>query len=97
MGFDIARNSAPHQRNDALREATFQVPHELASLSQDAPDFRLEDLGPMVRGKKWWERVGEICPSLAPFVDCAEETVSSCTFPTARPKQPLCAWPSTPS
>lgn len=87
VNFDIARNSAPHQRNDALREATFRVPHELASLNKDAPDFRLEDLGPMVHGKMWGDRFGERFPSLAPFfVDCAEETRVFLYFPNGATK-----------
>lgn len=85
-GFNMARNSALHQRNDALREATFQVPHELARLNKDAPDFRLEDLGPMVHAKKLWDRVGERFPSLAPFVDCAEEARVFLYFPNGANK-----------
>lgn len=80
-GFNLARNRMLHQRNDALREATFHVPHELARLNKDAPDFRLEDLGPMVHAKKVWDRLGEIHPSLAPYFDCAEETRVFLYFP----------------
>ncbi|KAL2285305.1 hypothetical protein FJTKL_08252 [Diaporthe vaccinii] len=79
VGFNKARNSAPHQRNDALREATFQVPHELARLNKDAPDFKLEDLVPTIDGKKIWDRVGERFTSLAPFINFAEEARNSCT------------------
>ncbi|KAG6368379.1 hypothetical protein INS49_002585 [Diaporthe citri] len=86
VGFNMARSSALHQRNDALREATFQVPHELARLNEDAPDFRLEDLGPMEHAKKLWDRVGERFPSLAPFVDCAEEARVFLYFPNGAAK-----------
>lgn len=86
VGFNMARNSALHQRNDALREATFQVPHELARLNKDAPDFKLEELGPMVDGKNMWDRVGERFPSLAPFVDCAEEARVFLYFPNGATK-----------
>lgn len=84
--FNLARNSTLHQRNDALREATFHVPHELARLNKDAPDFRLEDLGPMVHAKKFWDRLGEIHPSLAPYFDCAEETRVFLYFPNGATK-----------
>lgn len=86
VGFNMARNSAPHQRNDALREATFQVPHELARLNKDAPDFRLEDLGPPVDGKKIWDRVGERFTSLVPFIDFAEEARVFLYFPNGATK-----------
>lgn len=84
--FNRARNSTLHQRNDALREATFHVPHVLARLNKDAPDFRLEDLGPMVHAKKFWDRLGEIHPSLAPYFDCAEETRVFLYFPNGATK-----------
>lgn len=86
MAFNTARNSAPQRRNDALREATFEVPHELARLNRDAPGFRLEDLGPMVQGKKIWDRLGELTPIFAPFVDCAEETRVFLYFPSGATK-----------
>lgn len=76
--FNLARDSAPHQRNEALREATFYVPYELARLNADAPDFRLEDLGPMVHGKEWCDKVGEV---IAPSVDYRLETRVFLYFP----------------
>lgn len=84
--FKLAYNSTPDQRNDALREATFHVPHELARLNKDAPDFKLEDLGPMVQAKEFWDRLGEIHPSLAPYFDCAEETRVFLYFPNGATK-----------
>lgn len=86
VGFNMARDSALHERNDALREATFQVPHELARLNKDAPDFKLEELGPMVDGKMIWDKVGERFPSLAPFVDCVEEARVFLYFPNGAVK-----------
>lgn len=45
-GFEMARRTPLPRRDQALREASFQVPHELARLNPDARHFRLEDLGP---------------------------------------------------
>lgn len=85
-GFNTARNSTLHQRNDALREATFHVPYELARLNKDAPYFRLEDLGPMVYAKKLWDRIGEITPSFAASFNCAEEMRVFLYFPNGATK-----------
>lgn len=85
-GFGVARNSAPQQLNDALREATFRVPHELARLNNDAPDFRLEDLGPIGNSKEIWNNVGKRFPDLAPFIDCVEETRVFLYFPNGGTK-----------
>lgn len=84
--FNQARESAPDERNDALREATFHVPRELARLNKDAPDFRLEDLGPMVHANLWWDRVGVRFPSLAPWIDCGQETRVFLYFPNGATK-----------
>lgn len=45
-GFKMAHNSPPERRHAALREATFQVPYEMARYNKDAKDFRLENMGP---------------------------------------------------
>lgn len=43
----MARRTPIRRRDQALREASFQVPHEIARLNPDAQQFRLEDMGPM--------------------------------------------------
>lgn len=45
-GFEMARRTPLPGRDQALREASFQVPHEIATLHPHARQFRLEDLGP---------------------------------------------------
>ncbi|KAL1875815.1 hypothetical protein Daus18300_003006 [Diaporthe australafricana] len=45
--FRMASKAPKHSRDQAYREASFQVPHELARLSPDAPSFRVEDMGPL--------------------------------------------------
>lgn len=84
--FNLARESAPHERNDALREATFQVSRELARLYKTTPDFRLEDLGPMVHANLWLDRVGVRFPSPSPFIDCGQETRVLLYFPKGATK-----------
>ncbi|KAJ0109469.1 hypothetical protein J7T55_000394 [Diaporthe amygdali] len=44
-GFEMARRTPMRRRDQALREASFQVPHEIARLNPDAQQFRLEDMG----------------------------------------------------
>lgn len=47
-GFDMARKAPMRRRHQALREASFQAPHEVARLNSGAaPNFRLEDMGPV--------------------------------------------------
>lgn len=94
--FIRARESAPHELNDARREATFQVPHELARLNKDVPDFRLEDLGPMVHANLWLDRISAQYPNLLPFIDCGKRRVSSFISPKARPRLSPSLWPPMP-
>lgn len=46
-GFKMARERPKERQHDALREATFAVPYELAQLNKDDPDFKLENMGPL--------------------------------------------------
>lgn len=55
LAFNMARKAPVKQRNKRIREATFHVPHELARLNKRAPDFRIEDLGPLAPGWIPWE------------------------------------------
>lgn len=43
----MAHRAPLRHRDQALREFSFQVPHEIARLNPDAQQFRLEDMGPM--------------------------------------------------
>lgn len=43
----MARRAPLRHRDQALREFSFQVPHEIARLNPDAQQFRLENMGPM--------------------------------------------------
>jgi hypothetical protein len=62
---------------NALRQATFHVPQELARLNKDAPDFRLEKLGPIVPAN---------VAGLATSVDCGKETRVFLYFPNGATK-----------
>ncbi|KAK7698010.1 hypothetical protein SLS64_012999 [Diaporthe eres] len=46
-GFEMARRAPLQRRDQALREFSFQVPHEIARLNPEARHFKLEDMGPM--------------------------------------------------
>lgn len=46
-GFEMAHEAPTRLRDQALREASFQVPHEIARLNPEAQQFTLEDMGPM--------------------------------------------------
>ncbi|KAK2596452.1 hypothetical protein N8I77_013342 [Diaporthe amygdali] len=55
-GFEMANKTPIRRRDQALREASFQVPHEVARLNPDAQKFRLEDMGPtpaLFKGSKY--------------------------------------------
>lgn len=46
--FEMARKAPIRRRDQALREAAFHVPHEVARINSGAgPRFRVEDMGPM--------------------------------------------------
>lgn len=54
--FEMARKSPIRRRDQAIREATFHVPHEVVRFnSVAAPHFVLEDMGPMPPLPKDWE------------------------------------------
>lgn len=78
LAFNKARNSAPQRRNGALREATFEVPHELARLNSDAPGFRLEDLGPMVRGRRFRTGLARSSTALRRLSTARRRPVDAC-------------------
>lgn len=83
--FNMARNAPPSQRNSKLRDATFHVPHELARLNGKAPDFRLEDLGPMAPGKIPWDGVFRKSTEGLPL-NANTETRAFLYFPKGSPK-----------
>lgn len=62
------------------------MPHELARLNNDAPFFRLEDLGPIAHSKEARDIINNKYPSLASFIDCAEETRVFLYFPMGATK-----------
>ncbi|KAG6357640.1 hypothetical protein INS49_013517 [Diaporthe citri] len=45
--FEKAHRAPIRLRDQALREASFRVPREIAKLNPEAQQFRLEDMGPM--------------------------------------------------
>lgn len=53
--FNMARNAPTFERHNKLREVSFLVPHEVARLNRKAPDFHLEDLGPVSDGEILWD------------------------------------------
>lgn len=54
--FEKARKSPIRRRDQAIREATFHVPHEVARFNSGAaPHFVLEDMGPLPPFPKDWE------------------------------------------
>lgn len=76
------------QRHDKLREATFLVPRELARLNEKAPQFRLEELGPIAEGKIPWT-FGFQRPGVSkdgPPLDAKTETRAFLYFPNGSPK-----------
>lgn len=89
VAFNMARNAPMNRQNQYLRDATFQVPRELARLNSEAPDFRLEDLGPMAPGKLplAWD-VGFFHKSTTerPLLDAKTETRAFLYFPNGSPK-----------
>lgn len=89
MAFNMARNAPTNQRTNKLRDATFHVPHELARLNREAPDFRLEDLGPMAPGKIPWN-VGfgffHKSTTERPPLNAKTETRAFLYFPKGSPK-----------
>lgn len=55
-GFEMAHKAPKQRRQQALREATFQAPHEVARVIPGAaPDSRLEDMGPVPSVSEEWE------------------------------------------
>lgn len=44
-GFALARSRPTSLQNDALREATFEIPYDIARLNKDAPQFKITDMG----------------------------------------------------
>lgn len=86
MAFNVARNAPINQRNNKLRDATFHVPRELARLNREAPNFRLEDLGPMAPGKIPWEFAFFHKKTEGPPLDAKTETRAFLYFPNGSPK-----------
>lgn len=86
MAFNMARNAPMHRRNKNLRDATFQVPHELAKLNSKAPNFHLEDLGPMAAGKIPWDVGRSHSSTDGPPLDAKTETRAFLYFPNGSPK-----------
>lgn len=59
--FAMASKTPEQHRDQAYREASFRVPHEIARLNPDAPQFRLEDMGSLsvvVNMTKYLEEAG---------------------------------------
>lgn len=46
-GFALAHSRPEGSRHEAFREATFQLPYEIARLNKDAQHFKIEDCGPV--------------------------------------------------
>lgn len=85
MAFNMARNAPSNQRNNKLRDATFHVPHELARLNREAPNFRLEDLGPIAAGKIPWDLPLQKSTD-GPPLNAKTETRAFLYFPSGSPK-----------
>lgn len=85
-GFEMARKAPAQRREQAFREASFQVPHEIARLNPEAPRFRVEDMGPMPPLKKTWKEMGEIGFHLTPPFDPEKEARVFLYFPNDAPR-----------
>lgn len=66
-GFEMASKRPMRLRDQAYREATFQVPHEVARLSPDAPQYRVQEMAPLSIGKEWQEETKGGGPLRSPF------------------------------
>lgn len=85
-GFEMASKAPIRRRDQAFREASFQVPYELPRLNAAAPRFRIEDMGPMPPLKKTWKEIGEIGMHIpAPF-DVEKEARVFLYFPNDAPR-----------
>lgn len=58
-GFEMARRKPIRSRDQAYREATFQVPHEIARLNPDARRFRVEEMAPLSSLRKTWQALAK--------------------------------------
>lgn len=85
IAFKTARNAPINQRNNKLRDATFQVPRQLARLNKEAPYFHLEDLGPLAEGKITWDFVFHKSTG-GPPLNAKTETRAFLYFPNGSPK-----------
>lgn len=64
----MASKEPPSRRNQSYRQASFQVPHEMARLNADAPRFRVEAVSPMPPLNKTFREMREMgAPAPAPF------------------------------
>lgn len=58
-GFEMASRKPTRLRDQAFREASFQVPYEVARLSPDAPRFRVEEMAPLSSLRKAWQDIAK--------------------------------------
>ncbi|KAF3769153.1 hypothetical protein M406DRAFT_327556 [Cryphonectria parasitica EP155] len=69
-GFNMARSQPLDHQREAFREATFQLPYEIARLNNDAPEFKLEDMGTVPPiPEEWRAYVPESVFALEPVFD----------------------------
>lgn len=82
----MASKTPIRRRDQAFREVSFHVPHEIARLNPDAPRFRVEDMGPMPPLKKLWKEVGELGIHINPPFDVEREARVFLYFPNDAPR-----------
>lgn len=90
-GFKLAQSMEPAAaRWDALRQATFAVPQEIARFITDAPDFRIEEIGPCAPFSPASQVIIDAIAKntgFKPAFDIAEDTKVFLYFPNANKGQ----------
>lgn len=58
-GFEMASKAPIRRRDQAYREASFQVPYEIARLNPDAPQFKVQQMAPLSSIREVWQNMAE--------------------------------------
>ncbi|KAG8161951.1 hypothetical protein KVR01_007716 [Diaporthe batatas] len=85
-GFDMAMRKPTRLRDQAYREASFQVPHEIARLNTAAPRFKIEEMAPLTCVRKELGRLRRGDPDLEFSFDIEKDAQLFLYFPNDSPK-----------